>query len=126
MLKKGNIYLELGCIVLVFAVLLNTGVYLAFRSSVYIAAASIVILVFWYLILNLYFVVKHQVTFIKNATYMIAMVIIFEIASNCIHVLWASAVVYILLYLLVTFMFYRCLFSKLLSNIVQVKNETSR
>ena len=85
----------LSCFVLVVSIAVDYFTCILFKSTVAMAAATVIIMTFWYLISEMYFVFVHKVSLLKYFIYLIII--------KCI----LSFMLYLSVQCLVIFCFYR-------------------
>ena len=87
--------------VTVFAVL-----YKIFNTTLAISISSIFVMIIWYIVIEEYFIRKFKIKWLKNFTYMVLNSIVFYVITS-INLWWLSMILYLIIIMLNTFIFYR-------------------
>ena len=106
-LNKNTLYFIISCGVLALSAFLNGCANTFFHSPSAISWASVVSLLAWYLVGELFFVKKYNVKWIKNLIYIVVMSVGFYSISFGIENAVVGTVVYTVLFMLISFVFYR-------------------
>lgn len=106
-----NVYLLFSIGVLLLSIVADFVVFFIFGSTISISAVSILVLLLWYSIVDVYFARKHQIKWVKNLLYILLVVSLFYLVSFFLTG-WVGFVVYITAFSL----FSVFIFSKLLKN----------
>lgn len=112
-LKKSNVYLIQGIIVLIGSVIFNIIGYYLTKDAIVIAVISLIVLFSWYLFTNSYFIQRYKINWGKNTIYLGTMILVFEITTQISNI-WASLLAYFIVYSTLTFFIYRQELGKLL------------
>lgn len=104
-------YFIKSLIVLGISACANWLAYIMFKTPAAISIASIITMIVWYIIIEQYFVKKFSYNRVKNFLYMLLMMLVFYVTSGFIN-MWIAGICYILLYILLTFLFYHELLIK--------------
>lgn len=92
-------------LILALSIIANFVAYLIFKTTIAISIASIVVMIAWYLLIEAYFVKKHQMRFIKDFSFLVLMMIIFYLVT--IWEIWyASMLLYLFSFVILVFIFY--------------------
>ena len=102
---KINNYFIKSAIILIIAILADIVVYFIFRNVQSISIVSILVLLLWYVLVEIYFVRAFKVKWINNFVYMI-LIICFFYGVSFIPNVYISLISYICAYILVTLLFY--------------------
>lgn len=103
---KSRIYTEIGVEILLLSTLLNGGAYYLFKTPFAIAAMSLVVLLIWYFITERYLGKNYSVKWVRNYFYLLLMLISFLLSVQ-IKSIFVSLFVYVLIYLCLTFAFFK-------------------
>ena len=106
-LNKNTLYFIISCGVLALSAFLNGCANTFFHSPSAISWASVVSLLVWYLVGESFFVKKYNVKWIKNLIYIVVMSVGFYSISFGIENAVVGTVVYTVLFMLISFVFYR-------------------
>ena len=106
-LNKHKYYFMLSCFVLVVSIAVDYFTCILFKSTVAMAAATVIIMTFWYLISEMYFVFVHKVRWLKNFIYLIMSMCIFYVIEYLNYNYFMSFMIYLSVQCLVIFCFYR-------------------
>lgn len=66
---KQNIYMIISGIIVLLSLLANFIAYFLFKTTSSISWASTIIMVIWYVVLNIYFKIKYKISFMRNFIY---------------------------------------------------------
>ena len=102
---KINTYFIKSIAALALAIVADVIVYSVFKNTISISVVSIFVLLFWYILVELYFVRTYQVKWIKNLLYILLIVGAFYGISFLPNV-YLGAGTYLLSYLLITVCLY--------------------
>ena len=102
--KIGNYFIK-SLIVLAIAIVADLIVYYIFKTTNAISIISIFVLLLWYILVELYFIRKHHVHWIRNLIYMVLSIACFY-GCTFIPNIWIGLCVYILGFLAITFAIY--------------------
>lgn len=80
----------------------NLIAYYTIGTTVSISQASIITMIFWYILVEIYFVKHYKIKWIRNFVYMIIMMIAFYLISE-IQNQWIGMCVYIITFIILTF-----------------------
>ena len=103
--KESLAYFVQCLIVLVLSVALNFAAYYIFKSTTSISIASVVAVVFWYLLTQIYYHLKHNVPILKNTVFMLVMLVVFY-GATFIPIWWVGFISYLPVSVLICFAFY--------------------
>ena len=106
-LNKNTLYFIISCGVLALSAFLNGCANTFFHSPSAISWASVVSLLVWYLVGESFFVKKYNVKWIKNLIYIVVMSVGFYSISFGIEDAVVGTVVYTVLFMLISVVFYR-------------------
>ena len=114
--NKNFLFFLISVSILIISCIANFLAYYFFKSTESISIASIVVMIIWYLSVELFFIVKYKVKWKKNFIYMLFMLICFY-AISMIDIWWIGMIAYLISYIIVTFSFYFSFFKKNLKKI---------
>lgn len=114
-----KLYFIKTIITMIIAVLLNLCAYYLFRSYEAISWVSILSLMFWYIIINHYFVKKYKIKWITNIIYLFIIMISFYIITYEIESKTIGMITYLFVYFCVTILLHKKLlkFNRLITRI---------
>jgi len=102
--KVFNYFIR-SAIILLLSIGANFIAYYSFGTTISISIASVIVMLFWYLIVDSYFIKNYKVKWIKNLLYLIVMSVVFYLISIIGNKL-VGFCIYFLLFILTTFAFY--------------------
>lgn len=110
--KKMKFYFCLSLVALIIAFILDSIVYLIFKDTTSLALSSTISLLIWFIMSNYFLVKWYHVNWVKNLSYLVLMMILFLSISNLSN--WIiGLVIYIIVYLVVSLLFFKNLIIKL-------------
>lgn len=101
----------------------NFFAYFVFKTTTSISIASIIVMLVWYLLIEMYFVKIFKIKWVKNFTYMVCMGTTFYLATWW-NLWWASMLIYLMALVIITFTFYHREIVALI-NKVKMKNNNN-
>lgn len=90
--------------VLVVSALSNYVAYKIFRTTIAISVASIATMIFWYLLVEYYFIRRYRIKWLKNFLYVLAMMSMFYLITS-IQNIYIGFTIYFIMYLIITLLF---------------------
>lgn len=108
--------------ILVLSILADGAAYLIFKEPKSLAIASIIVMVVWCAVCEIYFAKKYKTQWIKNYLYMIVVIAVFY-AVGFIPNIYTSAGAFIGGYILVTYGFYYKLINEFVKKIINKKKK---
>ena len=105
-LGKNLDYFKRSMLILLLSVIANGIAYMIFKTTISISAASVITMLLWYLYVEQYFVEHYQYERKRNLGYMLSMLICFYLASAIRNYI-IGFIVYIVLFIVITWMFYK-------------------
>lgn len=118
--KDINKYLVNGCFALLFTSLLNYFCYKAFHSIHSLAIASLLTLLFWYGIEDIYFRKKYKIKEYKHYLYILIMTITFEVITMTKNDI-LGILGFVVLYFIISYILYPERFGSLLKMLFKVQ-----
>lgn len=106
-LDENKRYFKICCIILVLSALFNWIAHLIFHTASAISWASIITLLLWYIIGESYFIRTYHIKWVKNLLYIIIMMMIFYIITFSTLNEVIATCIYILLFVVVTYVIYK-------------------
>ncbi len=106
---KSTSFFVKSLIVLLLSIIANFVAYYCFKTTISISIASIIIMMFWYFILDFYYLKHYKTNSLKNYLYIILMGIVFYIFPS--KEWWYSLIIYCFFYFTITYLFYGKLFN---------------
>lgn len=104
---KNFLFLKIGIIIFVMAIIFNLIAYLLFRTTSAISIASIVVFFIWYIITQKYFIRTYKVNWKKSFIYILIMMLCFYLTTSNIINVPVGFSVYILSHILITIIFFK-------------------
>lgn len=101
-----------GCYVFLLTIVLNIVSYNLFHSIYSLAIVSLITLLLWYSIEDIYFRKKYKITEYRHYIYIVCMTLVFETITKFLSNFW-GAVAYIAVYLIFTLIIYSRLLNSL-------------
>ncbi len=92
-------------IILIISTLANLIAYNIFKTTISISIASVIVMLLWYIIIEIYFIRKYKVKWVKNMLYMISCISIFYIITGFMN-WWLGLIVYLLNFIVLTLFLY--------------------
>lgn len=102
---KNNIFFLISLIILLFSFVANLIGYIIFKNTISISIASVIVLFFWYILSELYFIIKYKVKWIKNFIYLVISIIAFYFIT-IINNPFIGFGIHVLIYIIITSLFY--------------------
>lgn len=102
--KETNFFIK-SIVVLVLSAGANYAAYAIFKTTQAISIASIIVMLIWYVLIEIYFIKEHKVKWLKNFSYMLLTVAGFYLITWW-DIWWAAMLIYIAFFLSVTYAFY--------------------
>lgn len=93
-------------IILLLSCVANAIAYTIFKTTIWISIASIITMVIWYIVVEHYLIKNRDIKWKKNFTYMMSMMISFYF-STVMDNYYGSMIVYIVLFVALSYLFYR-------------------
>ncbi len=119
--NKINNYLIKAIIILILSIIADIIAFYIFKETKWISIASIFILLCWYIMVEMYFVKKFRVKWIRNFIYMLAIISGFYCISRISSIL-LSASLYFIYFMTLTSIFYYREIKELIIKIKERKN----
>ena len=104
-LNKQGRYFVISLIVLGVSAVANTFAYVAFRTTISISIASVIVMSVWYVIVELLIIKKFKINTIKNILYIISIMAMFYILTQFVSNVYLGFAIYFVLYVLITLLF---------------------
>lgn len=101
-------YFRIGCIVLIASALFNTIAFLLFKDPSAISAASIIIMIAWYLLCVIKLKKRYQINIVKNLCYILVLMTSFY----CLYLLLPNKLIASVLYLIIYTSISKTLYNK--------------
>ncbi|GAJ62102.1 oligosaccharide flippase family protein [Streptococcus parauberis] len=120
-LKKSNQYFFKSIMVLIFSMIANFIAYYFFKTTIAISVASIVVLFLWYVYVEREFVKSFNYKSQRNLSYILLLMTIFYCCSFITN-LYIGCFVYIVLYCLVSLIYYKKLIVSIYNKITSNKH----
>lgn len=121
LLDKNIIYFIISCFVLLISALLNWMAYVLFETPEAISWASVVTLLIWYIMSELYFIKDYHVKWKKNFIYILLVSVGFYGTAFLVENNIIGIVLYTIIFAAITILFYKQLIVESLGMIRKVK-----
>lgn len=119
---KNHIFFIISLGILALSIGANFAAYYLFKTTISISIASIIVLTAWYFVSQIYFIVKHKVSWIKNTAYLFIVISSFY-GITFIKNYYIGLAIYFALFVLITYLFnYKLINEK----IIEFKNKHSK
>ncbi len=105
-LNKSFMYFIISCIILALSALFNLVGYLIFKNMICMSIASVITQIMWYIIAEIYFVKKWNITNIKNFIYIVVVSSSFYLIAYFIDNVFIGCALYALVFIILTLIFY--------------------
>lgn len=102
--KETNFFIK-SIVVLALSAGANYAAYAMFKTTQAISIASIIVMLIWYVLIEIYFIKEHKVKWVKNFSYMLLAVAGFYLITWW-DIWWAAMLIYIAFFLSITYAFY--------------------
>ena len=102
--KETSFFIK-SIIVLVLSAGANYAAYAIFKTTQAISIASIIVMVIWYVLIEIYFIRQHKVKWVKNFIYMLLVAAGFYLITWW-DIWWASMLIYLVFFVGITYVFY--------------------
>lgn len=119
--KETNFFIKCIIILLLSAVA-NYAAYAIFKTTQAISIASIIVMVIWYVLIEMYFIKNHKVKWVKNFTYMLLVAAGFYLITWW-EIWWAAMLIYLAFFSGITYAFYWKDINALMRKIFKNKNK---
>ncbi len=105
-LGKSTIYFINSLIILLLSIAADFVAYFVFKTTLSISIASVIVMVLWYFITDIYLVKKWKINTIKNFIYIALIITSFLLSTYLISNIYLSGVIYLICYIIISFIFY--------------------
>lgn len=112
-------YFKNCCIVLFVGIVTNGFAFYLFRTPSAISIASIITLIVWYLINELYFIKKYKVNWKHNFFYIVLVMIVFYCVNILIDFQVVAWSIYSIVFVFITYMFYKEMLIEIVHRIIR-------
>lgn len=119
--KESFAFFIQSIIVLVVSFLANLVAYKCFGTTISISVASVIVVVFWYFLSQIYYWIKHKTPFIRNTIYMIVAAGAFY-GVSFINTWWIGFLIYLPASILIAYLFN---FKYVNNKVLSIKNKNS-
>lgn len=106
-LGKNKKYFVKSVIILLISFVSNYIAYICFNTISSISIASMIVMLYWYLTIESYFVKEYNVKWIKNYIYMILMIVVFYVIVFVIKDIIIGFLAYMLLFFFISLLFFK-------------------
>ena len=110
-------YLKCSVWALIFSTVLNMVGAWWMKSPLAVSYFSIITLLVWYLLCERLFVINYQIKWKKNFVYLISLMLSFYVVNTVVQQVWLACGIYLMVYLAVTYTFFREILSDILNRI---------
>ena len=122
--KETSFFIK-SIIVLVLSAGANYAAYAIFKTTQAISIASIIVMVLWYVLIEIYFIRQHKVKWVKNFIFMLLVAAGFYLITWW-DIWWASMLIYFVFFVGITYAFYwkdiNALMRKIFKKKIKVNN----
>ena len=105
-LFRSKSYFIISIIILVLSFVANLIAYLVFKKPIAISIASVIVIFVWYLLAEFVLVKDWKINTLKNLVYIILIIIAFYLISFLIKNVFIGCGIYLLVYIIITGLFY--------------------
>lgn len=118
--KNFNFFIK-SLIVLVVSIIANAIVYLIFQTTISISMASIFTMIFWYILVESYFIKNYHVPWIKNFIYMLMMMVVFYAITE-INNYYISGTLYLTSFIIINYGFNFKIINQKIKRLINKRN----
>ena len=121
--KKVINYFIRTLISIVVSAFLNYFAYLIFKDYIFISCASIIALIFWYVLTESYFIKKYKTTWKKRSAFLLLVMVSFYLITYFVNNVYIGFLSYVLVYVSLVLLFYRETLKRFFA---QLRNRTKK
>ena len=120
---KNILFFKKSIVILVISIIANIIAYVISKSMVGFSVATIIVTITWYIYTEHTLVEKLNVKWKKNLIYQILIIIIFYISIMCNENIFISAVIYIILFAIISYIMQKEIIKSLLNRLINRKKQ---
>lgn len=121
LLNKNNLFFYENLGVLGISFIMNSIAYYIFRTPESISFASVITLIIYYILAEMYFIKKQHIKWMKNFSYALLMMVFFYLITEISNV-YIGGAIYLVVFILMVLVFYRYSIKELVTLIKSKKN----